>query len=147
MPRYTSYPTAPHLRPEFAGVAHARLISAAQKAASVSVYVHIPYCDRLCWFCGCHTSHTLKYEPVEAYVGTLESEIALWAQALGIRPKLSALHFGGGSPSLLKAREFSRTRRGAAARLSILRHRRRFRSNSIRAMLAPKRSPASLKSA
>jgi len=105
VPRYTSYPTAPHLRAELAGAAREQLLAAARVAPSVSVYIHIPYCDRLCWFCGCHTRHTLKYEPVEAYVGVLETEVRVWSRALGMRPTLSALHLGGGSPSLLREPE------------------------------------------
>ena len=108
VPRYTSYPTAPHLRAESAGAAREQLLAAARIAPTVSVYVHIPYCDRLCWFCGCHTRHTLKYEPVEAYVGALESEIRVWSRLLTIRPNLSALHLGGGSPSLLREPELER---------------------------------------
>lgn len=56
----------------------------------------------MCWFCGCNTQITLRYEPVETYVSSLIAELALIAAALGFRPKVHALHFGGGSPGLLK---------------------------------------------
>jgi oxygen-independent coproporphyrinogen-3 oxidase len=108
VPRYTSYPTAPHLRAEHAAAARDRLAAAARAARSVSVYVHVPYCDRLCWFCACHTRHTLQYEPVVAYVSLLEKEIGVWSRLLGKQPKLSALHLGGGSPSLLRPAEIDR---------------------------------------
>lgn len=72
-------------------------------ADPVSTYLHIPYCDRLCWFCACHTKHTLKYAPVARYVRSLVAEVKLLKQHLPFRPLLGQLHLGGGSPSLLKS--------------------------------------------
>jgi len=108
LPRYTSYPPANHF---VAGVGPQMLeplLAATRKATSVSVYVHIPYCDRMCWFCGCHTKQTRQYEPVARYIDSLVREIGLWREKLGTRPKLSALHFGGGSPSLLRQAEWQK---------------------------------------
>ena len=79
-------------------------------ADAVSAYIHIPYCDRLCWFCGCHTKQTLRYDPVRAYVTSLIDEIALWKHKLTRRPRLSRLHLGGGSPSLLQPEDLKRLR-------------------------------------
>src|SRR5690606_32488315 len=62
---------------------------------------HIPFCDRLCWFCACHTKHTLKYEPIAAYLQSLYKEIEKVGSLVGEGAKVSAVHFGGGSPTLL----------------------------------------------
>ena len=105
LPRYTSYPPANHFKPGGGMLLLPAMTEAARKADLVSIYIHIPFCDRMCWFCGCHTKQTLRYEPVADYVKTLAAEIALWRSQLGLRPKVANLHFGGGSPSLLRAAE------------------------------------------
>jgi len=102
VPRYTSYPTAPHFTDQ-AGLAIARSrLERLPAGEAVSLYLHIPFCDRLCWFCGCHTKHTLKYAPVEAYVGALLREMATVRETAGRRLRLAHLHLGGGSPSMLR---------------------------------------------
>ncbi|WP_349507842.1 oxygen-independent coproporphyrinogen III oxidase, partial [Agrobacterium pusense] len=67
----------------------------------LSLYVHIPYCDRLCWFCACHTKHTLKYEPIAIYLEALKQEIAAVGALVSPDAVVSAVHFGGGSPTML----------------------------------------------
>lgn len=62
----------------------------------------MPFCDRLCWFCGCHTKQVRRYEPIAEYVRVLETEIAMVAQHIGRRQAAAAIHFGGGSPSMLE---------------------------------------------
>jgi oxygen-independent coproporphyrinogen-3 oxidase len=64
--------------------------------------LHIPYCDRLCWFCACHTKHTLKYEPIASYLTSLKLEIAAVGQRISRNARVTAVHFGGGSPTMLK---------------------------------------------
>ena len=103
VPRYTSYPTAPHFHDGIGEATYRDWLSQVPDGAPVSLYIHIPFCDRLCWFCGCHTKHTLKYEPVEAYLRVVEREIGLLAEAIGKRVELRELHLGGGSPSLVKS--------------------------------------------
>jgi oxygen-independent coproporphyrinogen-3 oxidase len=110
VPRYTSYPTAPHFADGQGPQVFSAMIDSLGTEDAVSVYIHIPFCDRLCWFCGCHTKHTLKYEPVGAYVGHLIAEIALLYRRIGRRQKLSHLHLGGGSPSLLRPAELAAIR-------------------------------------
>lgn len=105
-PRYTSYPTAPHFHE---GVDDARVrgwMAAVKEGEAVSLYVHIPFCDRLCWFCACHTRHTLRYEPVAAYLEMLYREIALVAATLPASVRVGAVHLGGGSPTLLTPKDF-----------------------------------------
>ncbi|WP_137152713.1 oxygen-independent coproporphyrinogen III oxidase [Devosia sp. FKR38] len=101
VPRYTSYPTAPHFHDGIDSAAYGQWLDALPSDATISLYLHIPYCDRLCWFCGCHTKHTLRYEPVAAYLLALYQEIEWVARRLGGRGRVTAIHLGGGSPTLL----------------------------------------------
>lgn len=103
VPRYTSYPTAPHFNAAISATTYGSWLRALPKGASASLYVHIPYCDRLCWFCACHTKQTRRYEPVERYLTALSAEIDTVAALCGSRLNIKALHFGGGSPTLLTA--------------------------------------------
>ena len=69
--------------------------------SKISLYIHIPFCRRLCWFCACRTQGTSSLAPVAGYLETLKAEIALLGAALPSGVKLSALHWGGGTPTLL----------------------------------------------
>lgn len=78
-----------------------------EQGQGVSVYVHVPFCRELCWFCGCHTKMTKRYEPIANYVQVLLRELALVRETLGGRGVLRNIHFGGGSPSMLEAEDLS----------------------------------------
>lgn len=101
VPRYTSYPTAPHFGPEVGPGDMARWIEAVPEFSDVSLYVHVPFCRRLCWFCACRTQGTTSDEPVRAYVQMLKAELALLRTHLPRGVTLSRLHWGGGTPTLL----------------------------------------------
>jgi oxygen-independent coproporphyrinogen III oxidase len=103
VPRYTSYPTAPHFGPEIGPGDFVRWIEAIPDASEISLYVHVPFCRRLCWFCACRTQGTTSDAPVAAYVETLKAEIALLSAHLPRGVTLSRLHWGGGTPTLLSA--------------------------------------------
>ena len=77
VPRYTSYPTAPQFGTTVGSGRFADWIGAIPGGAEISLYVHVPFCRRLCWFCACRTQGTSSDEPVVAYVKTLLAEIAL----------------------------------------------------------------------
>ena len=102
VPRYTSYPTAPHFHEGVGGDIYALWLRTLPEDATLSLYFHIPYCDRLCWFCGCHTKHTLRYEPITAYLRALYADIDWVSAQLGGRGLVTAIHLGGGSPTMLK---------------------------------------------
>jgi len=106
VPRYTSYPTAPHFMDDFGAEAQAAELSAVSVDAVASLYLHIPFCERLCWFCGCHTKIVARHDPVSAYVATLRREIELVAGRLPGRLRVRHIHFGGGSPTILTPGEF-----------------------------------------
>ncbi len=110
LPRYTSYPPANHFQAGVGRSLSTAFVNAVEAAPHVSVYMHIPFCDRLCWFCGCHTKHTLRYEPIQAYVQSLIGEIGIWGSKLAKKPAMSRLHLGGGSPSLLREAELKALR-------------------------------------
>ncbi|OHV77888.1 oxygen-independent coproporphyrinogen III oxidase [Ensifer sp. LCM 4579] len=102
VPRYTSYPTAPHFSAEVGNSHYARWLGALGAGDNLSLYAHIPYCDRLCWFCACHTRQTLRYDPVAAYLKGLHREIEAVGGLVTGDARVTALHLGGGSPTLLR---------------------------------------------
>ena len=108
VPRYTSYPTAPHFQPTVDGEVYADWLAALPPEEPLSLYLHIPFCDTLCWFCGCHTTVVNKPAPVTHYLETLLAEIALLAERLPGRFAVSHLHFGGGSPTILSPEQIER---------------------------------------
>ncbi|MCA0256883.1 MAG: oxygen-independent coproporphyrinogen III oxidase [Proteobacteria bacterium] len=101
VPRYTSYPTAPHFHEGIGCDIYAQWLGELTERDTLSLYVHIPYCDRLCWFCACHTKHTLKYEPIANYLKSLMKEISAVGARVSSNAKVTAVHFGGGSPTML----------------------------------------------
>ncbi|UWQ78583.1 oxygen-independent coproporphyrinogen III oxidase [Leisingera sp. S132] len=103
VPRYTSYPTAPHFGKETDSGQFTNWVSRISPGSSISLYVHVPFCRRLCWFCACRTQGTHSDAPVEAYVQVLKAEIALLKAQLPEGITLSRLHWGGGTPTLLSA--------------------------------------------
>lgn len=108
VPRYTSYPTAPHFHPGVGPDVFRRWLEALPTETSLSIYLHIPFCDTLCWFCGCHTSVVNNYAPVAEYCDLLLREMALVARALGPRRKVGHIHWGGGSPTMLHPDDIAR---------------------------------------
>ena len=107
VPRYTSYPTAPHFGPAVNGATAQRWLSELSAAAGLSLYLHIPFCSAMCSYCGCHTKVVRKREPLDLYAATLEAEIALLARATPAGRTVH-LHWGGGTPSLLGAANLRR---------------------------------------
>ncbi|MEP9354459.1 oxygen-independent coproporphyrinogen III oxidase [Xanthobacter sp. KR7-65] len=107
VPRYTSYPTAPHFSPEIDAATYARWLAALPPDAPVSVYVHVPFCAELCLYCGCQTAVARSRTPVKAYADRLVEEIGLVARHLAGRPALTHLHFGGGTPTMLADEDFA----------------------------------------
>lgn len=101
VPRYTSYPTAPHFSDQVGAVDFLRWSEELGPQATVSLYIHIPFCERLCWFCACRTQGVRSAEPVVSYLKTLKMEIARAAAALQHRPRVVRLHWGGGTPTIL----------------------------------------------
>src|SRR5512138_2327598 len=106
-PRYTSYPTAPHFGPAVDGEAYRAWLAALPPEAPLSLYLHVPFCHQLCWYCGCHTGVAKDYLRIAAYVNLLRREIELLAGVLGEGRPVTGLHWGGGTPSILTPEDFS----------------------------------------
>jgi oxygen-independent coproporphyrinogen-3 oxidase len=99
VPRYTSYPTAPQFTAAVDAGVYRGWLEALPRDATLSLYIHVPFCTELCFYCGCNTRAVRKREPVDAYAERLIEEIALLDAVKG--RKLTHLHWGGGTPSIL----------------------------------------------
>ncbi len=108
VPRYTSYPTAPHFSDSVTGALYSQWLEALDPQTPLSLYFHIPFCDEMCSFCGCYTKIVKRYDPVADYVKVLLDEIDLVARTLPDRFKATNLHWGGGSPTMLKGEDWKR---------------------------------------
>jgi oxygen-independent coproporphyrinogen-3 oxidase len=100
-PRYTSYPTALQFTPAVDETTYRSWLAELPAHDPVSVYVHVPFCARLCWYCGCNTRAVNRREPIGEYVDLLLGEMAFVHQALSGRPPARAVHLGGGTPNML----------------------------------------------
>jgi oxygen-independent coproporphyrinogen-3 oxidase len=109
-PRYTSYPTAPTWNSDFGeAAARAAYARAAERADDpLAIYVHVPFCERLCLYCGCIVDITQREERVVRYLGALEREFAAVAPLLGRRRSVAQLHLGGGTPTHLSSAQLER---------------------------------------
>lgn len=106
VPRYTSYPTAPHFHEGVGEQQYIKWLEELNQEHTLSLYFHVPYCKQLCWFCGCHTKVVNRYEPVRKYLDLLEREILLLARHLP-DSLVTHIHFGGGSPTIISAEDFA----------------------------------------
>ncbi len=108
-PRYTSYPPATKFTDAVTWEQlSAKLDDNNRTARDLSIYFHIPFCETLCWFCGCTTVITLNHDKGKDYIDYLEREVARMAQLLNPARKAVQLHFGGGSPTFLRPDEIRR---------------------------------------
>ena len=103
-PRYTSYPTVPFWDKE--GIAYQDWINSMKQSFNesnieegISLYIHLPFCENLCTFCGCHKRITKRHSIESPYITTLLKEWDLYCDLLETRPKIKELHFGGGTPT------------------------------------------------
>ena len=108
VPRYTSYPTAPHFHTAVGQGQYEEWLRDLPSIAHISLYLHLPFCDRLCWFCGCHTKQINRYSPITAYLEALRAEIR-WVGSIVGNQRVTAVHWGGGSPSLLEPDDIAAT--------------------------------------
>ena len=106
LPRYTSYPTAPHFSSSVGPATYADWLSCVPGDEPVSLYLHIPFCRAMCWYCGCHTTITVRDQPIVDYLGMLRQEIGLVAAQAGRPLKVEKAHFGGGTPTIMEPADF-----------------------------------------
>ncbi|MFM1875417.1 MAG: hypothetical protein RL266_1154 [Bacteroidota bacterium] len=111
-PRYTSYPTVPHWNTkEFSKEEHLnRLVTSFQKdrEEGISLYIHLPYCESLCTYCGCNKRITVNHSVEEPYINAVLKEWKMYVEVLGEKPKLAELHLGGGTPTFFSPENLGR---------------------------------------
>ncbi len=113
-PRYTSYPTADRFGDSFGATEYRHALRQRAGGASVggasplSVYIHIPFCESVCYYCACNKVVTRHHDRAAEYLDALEAEIALHVEELGQGHPISQLHFGGGTPTFLSDAELAR---------------------------------------
>jgi oxygen-independent coproporphyrinogen III oxidase len=100
VPRYTSYPTAPHFSADVGPGQATAWLAALPDDATLSLYIHVPFCQAMCAYCGCHTKVVRRPEPVQQYLEALLAEVELIARTTTAR-RVTHLHWGGGTPTML----------------------------------------------
>ncbi len=108
VPRYTSYPTAPHFSADVGTDTYANWLGNVGNGDAASLYMHVPFCQAMCWYCGCFTKVVNRYSPVSEYVKALLAETDIVRYHLGGEPDVRFIHWGGGSPTILSADDFGR---------------------------------------
>lgn len=107
IPRYTSYPTAPHFSDAVNAEVYRGWLGEVDTAAHAgSLYLHVPFCQQMCWYCGCHTKIVARYDPIGEYIDVLRREVALVSAALPGRLTVRHVHFGGGTPTMMSPDHF-----------------------------------------
>ena len=107
-PRYTSYPTAPLFSPEFTAADYTREIietNSESATGDLSLYFHFPFCEKLCYFCGCNMMVTQNRQMIREYNDYLKKEIELLLPVISKKRKVEQMHWGGGTPSYLYPEE------------------------------------------
>jgi oxygen-independent coproporphyrinogen-3 oxidase len=140
-PRYTSYPTAPNFSSDIGPDHYTAWLAALHPDTRLSLYLHIPFCRQLCWYCACNTKAIQHYEPVERYLMTLEAEIGSVSGLLPPGAAVTQIHWGGGSPSILTPAQIERLsaklrqkfRIGAAAEFAVEADPRDLTEETVRA--------------
>ncbi len=108
IPRYTSYPTAPHFGTAVGARDCQAWLASLAPETELSLYLHVPFCSALCWYCGCHTKVAGHDEPIARYIDALEREIHAVADLLPGRRRVAHLHWGGGTPTIIGPERFRR---------------------------------------
>jgi len=102
-PRYTSYPTVPYWdKDNFSGKKWKLSVKDSfdlSKEEGISLYIHLPFCESMCTFCGCHKRITKRHEVETPYINAVLKEWSLYRDILGSKPTIKELHLGGGTPS------------------------------------------------
>lgn len=105
VPRYTSYPPATAFQDGVTAMEYRAVLEALSPEEPVSLYLHIPYCQALCLYCGCHTTATRQHERVTRYLDSVHREIEHIALAAPRARRIAHIHFGGGSPNIMSEKD------------------------------------------
>ena len=123
VPRYTSYPTAAQFGPAVGAAEQRAWLAGIAPGTPLSLYVHIPFCRNLCWYCGCHTTVPHLYQRARRYLAHLHREIGTVAALLPADRPVVHCHFGGGTPTYLRPADL-------AELIAVLRRQFRFRADA-----------------
>ena len=103
-PRYTSYPTVPFWNKE--GIEYDKWVNSTKRAfkesnqtEGISLYIHLPFCESLCTFCGCHKRITKQHSVEQPYIDTVLKEWDLYCDLFDEKPRIKEIHLGGGTPT------------------------------------------------
>lgn len=123
-PRYTSYPTVPywesqHFSVELWQQTLKRAFDESNASEGISLYIHLPFCESLCTFCGCHKRVTKRHEMEQPYIQAVLKEWALYCQLLQDRPMIKEIHLGGGTPTFFSAEHLVELIQGILAKAEI----------------------------
>jgi oxygen-independent coproporphyrinogen-3 oxidase len=103
-PRYTSYPTVPYWEPDTFSVKNWKKELGSVTVEEIALYIHLPYCESLCTYCGCTTRITKNHQKERPYIDALLKEWSMYKEYLGVAPQVKELHFGGGTPTFFSAK-------------------------------------------
>jgi oxygen-independent coproporphyrinogen-3 oxidase len=106
LPRYTSYPTAPQFSDAVTDDAYGRWLESLGSRTTASLYLHVPFCRSMCWYCGCHTTIKQRPEPIADYLAVMRREIELVSDRLARPLPVRHIHFGGGTPTIIEPSGF-----------------------------------------
>ncbi len=109
-PRYTSYPTVPYWDEACPGQSDwkEKVLNAFRKGRELSLYIHLPYCENLCTYCGCNKRITKNHKVEEPYIESVLQEWRMYAELLPGKPILRELHLGGGTPTFFSPENLGR---------------------------------------
>jgi oxygen-independent coproporphyrinogen-3 oxidase len=107
LPRYTSYPTAPHFSANVAASRYEAWLASLGADTTGSLYLHVPFCRSMCWYCGCHTTITKHDAPILDYLTVLRREIETVTERIGRRLAVGHIHLGGGTPTIMRPDELT----------------------------------------
>ncbi|MBL4669309.1 MAG: oxygen-independent coproporphyrinogen III oxidase [Flavobacteriales bacterium] len=120
-PRYTSYPTVPFWNKE--GIVYNEWVNSTKKAFNesnnsegISIYIHLPFCESLCTFCGCHKRITKQHGVEEPYIDTVLKEWALYCDLFSEKPRIKEIHLGGGTPTFFSPENIKKLIDGITAK-------------------------------
>ncbi|MCJ0743745.1 oxygen-independent coproporphyrinogen III oxidase [Pedobacter montanisoli] len=115
-PRYTSYPTVPYWENHLFEIQHwhgcLKSSYKVNKDEGISLYIHLPFCESLCTYCGCNTRITKNHKVEEPYIETVLKEWQMYVDVLGEQPKIKEIHLGGGTPTFFSAENLNRLLKG-----------------------------------
>ncbi len=105
VPRYTSYPPANHFTTDFTAEDYLQLIKSSNTDGPelIAFYIHIPYCQKICYYCGCNAIKLRHEHSVSEYISMVKKEIEMVTSDIDKTRKVSQIHYGGGTPNAIEA--------------------------------------------